>query len=56
MKNSKQIMLSLGGANWNDISLLKNKFRKNDVLYCISNYPTAIDAVNFNYLKSLKNI
>ncbi len=59
MKNSKQIMLSLGGANWNDISLLKKKikFRKNDVIfYCISNYPTAIDAVNFNYLKSLKKI
>ena len=25
MKNSKQIMLSLGGANWNDINLLKKK-------------------------------
>jgi len=59
MKNSKQVMLSLGGANWNDINLLKKKikFRKNDVIfYCISNYPTAIDAVNFNYLKSLKKI
>ena len=59
MKNSKQIMLSLGGANWNNIYLLKKKikFRKNDVIfYCISNYPTAIDAVNFNYLKSLKKI
>ena len=59
MKNSKQIMLSLGGANWNDINLLKKKikFRKNDVIfYCISNYPTAIDAVNFNHLKSLKKL
>ena len=43
-KNSKSIIISIGGTSWDDLKLLKRKisFRKNDcILYCISNYPTA---------------
>ncbi len=58
-KISKVLMLSLGGSSWEDIKLIKKniKFRKNDVLfYCVSNYPTAIDVINFKYIKLIKNI
>ena len=50
-------MLSIGGASWDDINLIKKNihFRKEDVVfYCVSNYPTAIDTVHFNYIKLIK--
>ncbi len=58
-RNSKSIIVSLGGSSWKDLKLLKQKikFRKNDyILYCVSNYPTAIDSVNFNFIRLLKKM
>lgn len=56
-KNSRSIIISIGGTSWDDLKLLKQKisFRKNDcILYCVSNYPTALDAVNLSFIKLLK--
>ena len=56
-KNSRSIIISIGGTSWDDLKLLKRKisFRKNDcILYCVSNYPTAVDAVNLSFIKLLK--
>ena len=49
-------MLSLGGASSKDIVFIdKNiNFRKKDVIfYCVSNYPAALDSINFNYMKQI---
>ncbi len=56
-RNSRSIIISLGGTSWDDLKLLKKKitFRKNDcILYCVSNYPTALDAVHLSFIKLLK--